>query len=75
MTPSRRYLFALGLALPIAAFTVSAASAATSSPMHHKTHGHHAVSAVHKGKSHHTMHMHNVAHHTMHSTPHKPAAS
>jgi hypothetical protein len=76
VTPSRRHLFALiGLVLPVAAFTASTASATTSSALHHKSSGHHTTAAVHKVKPHHVTHVHSVAHHTTHVTPHKPTAS
>ena len=72
MTPSRKHLFALlGLALPIAAFTASPGLAATSSPVHHKTH--HASTASHKAKPHHSS-VHNVSHHASRATPHRSAA-
>ena len=68
MTPSRRHLFAvLGLVLPLAAFTVSPAVAATSSTVQHKSHTHHA-SASHKATSHHSS-VHSASHHTTHHTP------
>jgi hypothetical protein len=71
VTPSRRHLFAvLGLALPLAAFTVSPAAAATSNAVHHKSHTHH-VSTSHK--AHHSS-VHNAVHHTTHHTA-KPIAS
>ena len=67
MIPSRRYLFALlGLVLPIAAFTASPASAASSSSVHHKSKQHHAVS-THKTKSHQAS-THRVSHRTKHQT-------
>jgi hypothetical protein len=73
VTPSRRHLFAvLGLVLPLAAFTVSPAVAATSSAVHHKSHTHH-VSASHKATAHHSS-VHNAVHHTTHHTA-KPIAS
>jgi hypothetical protein len=73
VTTSRRHLFALlGLVLPVAAFTASPVAAATSNPVHQKSHSHHAASS-HKSKSHHTS-VHNASHHTAHHTP-KPTAS
>jgi len=73
VTPSRRHLFAvLGLVLPLAAFTVSPAVAATSSTVQHKSHTHHA-SASHKATQHHSS-VHNAAHHTSHHAA-KPIAS
>ena len=73
MTTSRRHLFALlGLVLPVAAFSASPVAAATSNPVHHKSHSHHA-SASHKSAPHHSS-MHNASHHTSHHAP-KPTAS
>lgn len=65
MTPSRRHLFALlGLALPIAAFTASPASAASSlNQKPHKTH----ATASHKAKPKHAT-THRVSHRTKHQT-------
>ena len=72
MTTSRRYLFALlGLVLPVAAFTASPVAAATSSPLHHKTHKHRVV---HKAKPHHGAPVHHVSHRTTHK-PHKPVTA
>jgi hypothetical protein len=75
VTPSRRHLFAvLGLVLPLAAFTVSPAVAATSSAVHHKSHTHHA-SASHKATTPHHSSVHNASHHTTHHTPKPTTAS
>ena len=72
VTSSRRQLFALlGLVLPVAAFTASPVAAATSNPVHTKSHSHH--SASHKSKSHHSS-VSNASHHSTHHTP-KPSAS
>lgn len=76
MTPSRRYLFALlGLVLPVAAFTATSASAATSNPVHHKSQKHHSASASHKTKSHHASSVHQTSRRTAHQPSHKSAAS
>ena len=76
MIPSRRHLFALlGLVLPLAAFTASTASAATSNPVHHKSQSHHASTASHKAKPHHSSSVHNVSHHAARQPSHKSAAS
>jgi hypothetical protein len=69
---SRRHLFALlGLALPVAAFTASPATAATASSLHKKPHGHHAS---HKTSQRHSGSVHHTSHRTPHRTP-KPTAS
>jgi len=75
VTPSRRHLFALlGLVLPVAAFTVSPALAATSAATH-KSHSHHATNTSHKTKAHHSSSVRHVSH-TTHQSSHKaPAAS
>lgn len=77
MIPSRRHLFALlGLVLPVAAFTVSSASAATSSVVHHKSAKHHVVAASHKVTPHHASSVRHVSHRTTtHRSAHKVAAS
>jgi hypothetical protein len=76
VTPSRRHLFALlGLVLPVAAFTASPVSAATSNSLQPKAQTHHASSASHKSKSHHSSSVHNASHHAAHQPSHKSAAS
>ena len=66
MTQSRRHLFALlGLVLPIAAFTASPVSAASSLDQKpHKTH----ANASHKAKP-----KHATTHRTSHRSKHQPA--
>ena len=66
MTSSRRHLFALlGLVLPVAAFTASPVSAATSASTHHKSK--HQVS-THKAKPHSTS-----THRASHPAKQRPA--
>jgi hypothetical protein len=75
VTTSRRYLYALfGLVLPVAAFTASSASAATSTAVHHKATRHHVSVAVHHVTRHHTV-VHRVSHRTTRHVAHKVAAS
>jgi hypothetical protein len=74
VTPSRRQQFAfLGLVLPLAAFAASPAMAASSTPLHHKSH--HAVHASHKVTPHHSTSVHHASHHTSHPTAHKTTVS
>jgi hypothetical protein len=76
VTTSRRHLFALlGLVLPVAAFTASPVSAATSNSMQPKSSTHHASTASHKSKSHHSSSVHTASHHAAHQPSHKSTAS
>jgi hypothetical protein len=76
VSPSRRHLFALlSLVLPIAAFTATPASAATSNSVHRKPQTHHVSTASHKSKSHHASAAHNVSHHASRQPTHKSTAS
>jgi hypothetical protein len=77
VTPSRRHPFAvLGLVLPLAAFTVAPASAATSTAVHHKTVKHSVVAATHKVTVHHKPAVHRTTHRTVtHHATRKVAAS
>ena len=74
MTPSRRQQLALlGLVLPFAAFAASPTMAASSTPLHHKSH--HATHATHKVTPHHSTQIHHASHHTSHHPTHKVTSS
>lgn len=74
MTPSRRQQLAFfGLVLPLAAFAASPAMAASSTPLHSKTH--HTTHATHKVTPHHSTQIHHASHHTSHPTTHKATSS
>jgi hypothetical protein len=72
VTTFRMSMYALLGLIMAAAFAASPASAATSNPVKHKPHVHHAV--AHK-PVHHQSSVHHVSHSTSHHTTHKVTAS